>query len=151
MKKIVKWAFLFALLLASTGCGGTKEIIKEVPVYIHDTTTAVSNQRDSVIVERQTIVREADSALLLQLGLQLEDNERAIVILQRELERKTSELSDTVTRYVEVPVEVKTTETAYVEKKLTWWQRLQMNGFWVLFVAFLGCASWLVLKHTGKK
>ena len=130
---------VFSLLLS--GC----KSIQYVPVekvkteYINRTDTV--NKIDTLISEKETIIREADSSLVAKLGLQLKANERAILILQRELERQVSKESehktDTVikTDSVQVPCPV--------ERKLTKWEQTKMNvgsvsiGICISFVAIM--------------
>ncbi len=46
------------------------------------------------------------------------------------------------------------TDTTYIsrielvtkEKSLSWWQKIQIKGFWILFVAFLLIAGYTILK-----
>lgn len=112
--------------------------VRYVPVesvrteYRNHTDTVIKT--DSVIHEKETIIREADSTTLAKLGLQLKENERALLILQRELERQKSahqeHRTDTiiVCDSVDVPV--------LVEKELTWYQKTCVTWFpWILFAA----------------
>lgn len=130
---------LGAIMVA--GCGGPKGIVHEVPVYIHDTTFVNHidsvNTVDSIVVERETIVREADSAILAEYGLKLKEGERTILVLRKELERQknltASKTADTVYKTVEKPVPV--TKYVEVERELTWWQMFLM---WVGRLGLLG-------------
>ena len=92
--------------------------IKYVPVetvrteYINRTDTF--SRTDTLISERETIIREADSSLVAKLGLQLKNNEKAILILRKELEKQASKefehKTDTIikTDSIQVPYPVKT-------------------------------------------
>lgn len=113
--------------------------VRYVPVesvrteYINRTDTV--RETDSIIHEKETIIREADSTTLSKLGLQLKENEKAILILRRELERQKSahqeHRTDTIVvrDSVNVPVPV--------EKELTWYQEKCIIWFpWILFAAF---------------
>lgn len=124
------------VLLSITSCRS----IRYVPVesvrteYINHTDTVTIT--DSIIHNKETIIREADSTTLARLGLQLKENERALLILQRELERQKSahqeHRTDTiiVRDSVDVPV--------LVEKELTWYQGVCITWFpWTLFVAIV--------------
>ena len=90
-------AALVCLVFAAVSCRGVREVVKEVPVFIHDTTYVKQNDStgtsSSIVVEKETIVKEADSALLAELGIKLKENERAILLLRRELEKQNSETS----------------------------------------------------------
>lgn len=125
MKQYIVIYLLAMLLLASC------RTVKYVPVervrteYIHSTDTV--RETDSIISEKQTIIREADSATVAELGLKLKENERAILVLKRELQKKIREASehhrDTIIQRdtINVPVPC--------EKELTWWQGTCIEWF----------------------
>lgn len=114
------------LLLLLSSC----KSIQYVPIekvrteYISRTDTV--NKTDTVISKKETIIREADSSLVAKLGFQLKNNEKAILILQKELERQISKESehktDTVTKTdtIQVPYPV--------ERKLTKWEKTKMDA-----------------------
>lgn len=123
-------------LLFMTSCRS----VRYVPVervrteYINRTDTI--RETDSIIHEKETIIREADSTTLSKLGLQLKENERALLILQRELEQQKSARQEhridtiIIRDSVDVPV--------LVEKQLTWYQGTCITWFpWTLFVAIV--------------
>ena len=123
-------------LLFMTSCRS----VRYVPVervrteYINRTDTI--RETDSIIHEKETIIREADSTTLSKLGLQLKENEKAILILRRELERQKSahhehRIDTVVVRdSVNVPVPV--------EKELSWYQEKCITWFpWILFAAIV--------------
>jgi hypothetical protein len=130
----------------ATACTTPREIIREVPVYLRDTTTVYKTDSvrttDTIIHETNTVVREADSATLATLGIQLKDNERAILILKTELLQKIRELeaikSDSTYHHDETPVP--TTEIKEVEKELTAWQKFVFRAGG-LFIALLAVAA----------
>ena len=130
------------------GCVGPKGIVHEVPVYVHDTTYMYHTDSvklvDSIVVERETIVREADNALLAEYGLKLKENERAFLVLRKELERQknlaASKTTDTVYKTVEKPVPV--TKYVTVEKELTKWQEFLMWVGRLGLLGILGVLGW---------
>lgn len=122
------------VLLSMTSCRS----VRYVPVesvrteYINHTDTI--RETDSIIHEKETIIREADSTLLAKLGLKLKENERAILVLKRELEKQKREVSehktDTVIMRDSIPIPYP------VEKELTWYQGTCITWFpWILFAA----------------
>ena len=151
-------------ILMMIGCKGTREIVREVPVYVHDTThekhTEYVFQRDTVINNTETIVREAnrgDSALLAQLGLQLRDNEKTILVLRNELMERIQMMeqskSDSTVHNSETPATITETEYVEVEKKLRWWQKVFMVlGIWTAIVVLV-FAAWIIIKekHGGSR
>lgn len=117
---------LVILSLLFSGC----KSIQYVPVekvkteYINRTDTV--NKIDTLISEKETIIREADSSLVAKLGLQLKANERAILILQRELERQVSKESEHNTDTV---IKTDSVQVPYpVERKLTKWEQTKMDA-----------------------
>lgn len=63
---------------------------------VHQTDTV--KQSDSSKTEKQTIIREArpeDSLMLARLGIRLQDNERLLILLQKELTETKRQLSST--------------------------------------------------------
>lgn len=124
------WGFwLFVILLAVgwlTSCTTTKVVtVPEVHEQHHWHTDSVI-KRDSVIHDRQTTIRELDSAAMAQYGIQLKQNEKAWMVsvaeLRREVERLESMTADrdTVRDSIPVPYEV----IKEVPRKSTWFERI---------------------------
>ena len=116
-----------AVLLLLCGCRTQyvpiETVVKE---YVHSTDTV--SVTDTVTNEKEIIVRPAtmaDSARLTRLGLQLDMKDNYILVLERELERKSHDKlhskTDTVYRDREVQVPYP------VERKLTKWEQICVN------------------------
>ena len=134
---------LFCALLGS--CGTTKYVpVTEVRTEHHWHTDTVK-ERDSTHTERETVIRELDSAAMAKYGIQMQANQRAWLVLQREMENRLRELEhmsanrDTVRDSIPVPYPVE----KLVEKELTWWQKLRisMANIMLWVVAILGAAG----------
>ncbi len=118
------------LICAMLGsCGTTKYVpVTETHTEHHWHTDSV-RERDSTHTERETVIRELDSAAMARYGIQMESNQRAWLVLQREMENRLRELEhksahkDTVRDSVPVPYPVE----KLVEKELTWWQKLRID------------------------
>lgn len=101
---------LLALLLGS--CTTTKYVPVERHTTEHHWHTDSVKERDSTHTERETVIREVDSAAMARYGIQMEKNQRAWLILQREIENRLRELEhmsahkDTVRDSIPYPVEV---------------------------------------------
>ena len=155
MNSVAKTGVLFLIVALFATLAGCKQV-EYVPVVVHDSTEAVhSNQergRDSIIVERNTIIREVDSAAMSQYGITIEDNQRAFLVLQNELMQRISQLeqvkSDSVVKTKEVPVPYPVVKE--VERGLTKWQRFKMHGFWWLAVGLAGYVLWRTRRLWGK-
>lgn len=101
---------LFGWLLSS--CTTTKYVpVTETHTEHHWHTDSVK-ERDSTHTERETIIREVDSAAMAKYGIQMQANQRAWLVLQREMENRLRELEhmsvhkDTVRDSIPYPVEV---------------------------------------------
>ena len=120
----------FLLLFACamlTGCSCLRRTV-EVPVYIHDTTYTAKEVHDSTFIDRwHTEYQKGDT-------IYITDEVTKIV---------TKIKIDTSYKYVEVPVETTITKTVEVQKPLSWWERTQQGGFWVLLAVF---SMWLLWK-----
>lgn len=144
------------IVISLSGCK-TVKVIEQVPVYLKDTThethTEYIFKTDTVINNTEIIIREAtasDSALLAQLGLQLKDNERTILVLRNELLEKIQLLeqsqTDSIYQHDEKPVTVSKTETGEVKKPLRWWQKTLMWAGVAAVMALIGVVIWKTKK-----
>jgi len=148
------WYSFLALVILSILCAFLSgcETIKYMPVetvrteYLHSTDTV--KETDTLFRDKETIIREADSATIAKLGLQLKQNERAILILQKELEKQISNKSESKTDTV---FKTKDVQVPYpVEKPLTRWQQVCIDygkltmGATALLVVFI--IVWLVRR-----
>ena len=124
-------AFIAALLICALfgSCKTTQYVpMPEVHTEHHWHTDSVK-ERDSVHTENTTIIREVDSAAMAKYGIQMQNNQRAWLVLQREMEQRLRELEhmtaqrDTVRDSIPVPYPV----TQYVEKELSTWQVVLMT------------------------
>jgi hypothetical protein len=135
------------LCLLFSGCTTTKYVpVTEQHTEHHWHTDSVK-ERDSVHTENTTIIREVDSAAMAKYGIQMQNNQRAWLVLQREMEQRLRELEhmtatrDTIRDSIPYPVEV----TKEVPAELTWWQqtRLHMMNI-LLYVAGFALLLWLL-------
>ena len=149
IKQIVKTLLVclaFALLgWLLSGCTTTKYVpVTETRTEHHWHTDSVK-ERDSTHTERETIIREVDSAAMAKYGVQMQANQRAWLVLQREMENRLRELEhmsankDTVRDTIPQPYPV----TEYVERKRTTFE-------WLLIIvgiaAIFGGILWLANK-----
>ena len=139
--------FLVAVVVLSS-CTTTRYIpFTETRTEHHWHTDSVK-ERDSTHTERETIIREVDSAAMAKYGIQMQANQRAWLVLQREMENRLRELEhtsankDTVRDSIPVPYPV----TEYIERSRSKFE-------WVLLafgVAFI-IASLLFFIYKVKK
>jgi hypothetical protein len=123
IKQIVKTLLVclaFALLgWLLSGCTTTKYVPVTEQHTEHHWHTDTVKERDSTHTERETIIREVDSAAMARYGIQMQANQRAWLVLQKEMENRLRELEhrsaqkDTVRDSIPVPYKV----TEYVERK----------------------------------
>lgn len=121
--------FLFmCLLILLASCRSVQYVPVETVRTEYVSRTDTVHKTDTVTNNRETVIREVnkgDSALLARYGIQIKDNERMMLFLQRELERERSKekevMHDTVivndTVCVPYPV----------ERQETTWEKLTEN------------------------
>lgn len=149
IKQIVKTLLVclaFALLgWLLSGCTTTKYVPVTQQHTEHHWHTDSVKERDSTHTERETIIREVDSAAMARYGIQIQANQRAWLVLQREMENRLRELEhmsvhkDTVRDSIPKPYPV----TEYVERSRTTFE-------WLLIIvgiaALFGGILWLANK-----
>lgn len=125
------WLFIILLVVGwLTSCTTTERVVTvpEVHEQHHWHTDSVI-KRDSVIHDRQTTIRELDSAAMAQYGIQLKQNEKAWMVsvaeLRKEVERLESMTADrdTVRDSIPVPYPVE----KIVPAELSWWQQARIH------------------------
>ena len=139
--------FLVAVVVLS-GCTTTRYIpVTETHTEHHWHTDSVK-ERDSTHTEHETIIREVDSAAMAKYGIQMQANQRAWLVLQREMENRLRELEhtsankDTVRDSIPVPYPV----TEYIERSRSKFEWVLL-AFGVLFII----ASLLFVIYKVKK
>lgn len=143
-KNIILYLIAYAAILVwlLTGCTTTKYVtVPEVHTeYINHADTFV--QRDTIIDHQQTVVCEVDSATMAKFGIELKNKERAWLIENSRLKQQISVFekskSDTVLVRDTIPKPYPVPE--YVEKPLTWWQKLRLN-LGNIMMAIIGIAA----------
>lgn len=120
-------AMLLCALLGS--CTTTKYVpVTEMRTEHHWHTDSV-RERDSTHTERETVIRELDSTAMARYGIQMQANQRAWLVLQREMENRLRELEyklavrDTVRDSIPYPVEV----VKEVPAQLSSWQQTRLH------------------------
>lgn len=117
--------------------------------YVNRTDTFVL--RDTLLKDREVVVREmtpADSAMLAQYGIQMQDDKRMILFLQRELQRQSTQQKETVHDTI---IKTDSIRVPYpVEKSLSRWQQIKLDiGEYVLvLLALLAALVIIKRKHV---
>jgi len=146
-------AIIVALLICALfgSCTTTKYVpVTETHTEHHWHTDSV-RERDSTHTERETIIREVDSAAMARYGIQMQANQRAWLVLQREMEQRLRELEhrsaqrDTVHDSITVPHPVEVIKE--VSAKLTPWQqfRIHLANILLYLILIVG------IIYVGKK
>lgn len=122
-----------------------------VPEYHYERyhTIDTITKTDSVTKEKVTVIREADSTMLAELGIRLQNGERAILVLRKELERALSQKQeikhDTIVKcdsiYVPYPV----------EKQLSQWDSMKVKAGGFAFAVLGLLIIWLVIVLLRKR
>ena len=134
------------LCLLFCGCSTQYVPIETVRTEYQNHTDTI-RQTDSIFREKETIIREADSATIAKLGLQLKNNEKAILILKRELERQVNKESE---HRVDTVIKTDTIRVPYpVERKLSNWEKFKIDiggiiTFVLVVVVIIIMLKWLV-------
>jgi hypothetical protein len=123
-------------VLLFSGCQSVKYVPVETVRIEKESKTDTIIQKDTVRSEKETIIREArpeDSLMMAKLGIRLRENERLLILLQKEMSEQNSNAyeshRDTVLKTDSVAVPYP------VEKELSWWQRQKIAfGEWVFGV-----------------
>lgn len=148
-------AFIVAVIVALLLCAlmGSCTTTKYVPVAEthteHHWHTDTVRERDSTHTERKTIIRELDSAAMARYGIQMQANQRAWLVLQREMENRLRELEhraaqrDTVRDSIPVPYPVEKP----VPAQLSWWQQARLH----LANILLCLLAVVAIIYVGKK
>lgn len=127
---VVGTIFLLTMLLLSCCASGRGVAVVQQHTERCWRTDTV-RERDSVHTERETIVRELDSAAMARYGVRLQQAERAWLVETSELRlrlqqmERASAVRDTVHDSIPVPVRVEV--EVEKEKGLTGWQRFRMS------------------------
>lgn len=142
---IVFWIMMSLLVLSS--CSTAKNIGPISATNRYEVTHDTIYQIDSVYVSTHTIIREADSAALAAMGIQMSDMQKSWIIkeesLRREIHALKSRSSDTtyITDTLWQPYEVeKIVET---EASLNAWQKTRIA---IGNIAIIAALVWLAVK-----
>lgn len=153
----VVFVLMIVLGLALCALLGSCTTTKYVPVQQqrteHHWHTDSVKERDSVHTENTTIIREVDSAAMAKYGIQMQNNQRAWLILQREIEQRLRELEhmtatrDTIHDSIPYPVEV----VKEVPAELTWWQQTRIHlANILLYLLLIVGIIWIAKKHISR-
>lgn len=99
---------------------------------------------DTFTNNRETVIREADSTMLDELGIRLKQGERAILVLRRELEKMSSRQKETV---YDTVIKTDTINVPYpVGRQLSRWESLKMQVGGYVFVLLIIAVLWLIIS-----
>ena len=134
-----------------SSCTTTKYVPVQQQHTEHHWHTDSVKERDSIHTENTTIIREVDSAAMAKYGIQMQANQRAWLVLQREMEQRLRELehmtakSDTVHDSIPLPYPV--VKEVKVPAELMWWQK----GLMWCGVILIGLIVYLVIYVIKSK
>lgn len=151
-KRTLIWlAIMIVAVALLSGCKSIQYVPVETVKTVYQNHTDTVVMKDTVLSKKETIIREADSALVAKLGLQLKDNEKAILILQRELERQVSKESEHKTDTV---LKTDSIQVPYpVERKLSKWEKVCIDYGKIMLGAtliLLVVAVWWLVRKIRK-
>lgn len=139
---------LLLLSMALLSCHTQYVPIETVKTEYYHHTDSVK-QVDSVYKEKETIIKELDSATMASYGIKLEGMQKAWLVQTRELERRLRELQE---QRADTVINIDTVRVPYpVEKKLSGWQQFKVDfGEMILglfFITVFVFVMWLILKR----
>jgi hypothetical protein len=135
-----------ALMIAFTGCTTTRYVPVEQQHTEHHWHTDSVKERDSVHTEKNTVIRELDSAAMAKYGIQMERNQKAWLVLQREMEARMRELEritdtkDTIRDSIPTPYPVEVIKEVPRERSKVEWT-LIVVGILSLMILILYVAN----------
>ena len=137
------------LVLLFSGCQSVKYVPVETVRIEKESKTDTVIQKDTVRTEKETIVREArpeDSLMIAKLGIRLRENERLLILLQKEM---SEQKSNTYENHRDTVLKTDSVAVPYpVEKELSWWERQKIAfGEWV----FVGMVVLLLLLNIRNR
>mgnify|MGYP003292061342 CR=1 FL=1 len=143
MKKFLKilslilvYVGIVVACILATSCKTQKEIVKEVPVYIRDTTEKVVERVDSVLVHHYHFEKDTCGTK----------------IITDSVDRwHTKIVHDSVDRIKEVPIEVQVEIIKEVPAEITWWEHglMRIGGITVILVIIVTIVN--LLRKRAKK
>ena len=122
-----------ALMLAFSGCTTTRYVPVDQHHTEHHWHTDSVKERDSVHTEKNTVIRELDSAAMAKYGIQMERNQKAWLVLQREMEARMRDLErmtatkDTIHDSIPIPYPVEVTKEVPRERSKVEWGLIVMG------------------------
>lgn len=121
------------LVLLFSGCQSVKYVPVETVRIEKESKTDTVIQKDTVRTEKETTIREArpeDSLMMAKLGIRLRENERLLILLQKEM---SEQKSNTYENHRDTVLKTDSVAVPYpVEKELSWWERQKIAfGEWV--------------------
>ena len=139
-----------ALVLTMCSCTATKLVPIESTHTEHHWHTDSVVHSDSVIVDRETVVMQLDSAAMAQYGIQLKSAERAWLVRTAELERQIARMealratADTVKDTIQVPYPVEVVKEVKQPKSA-----LEKVIFGIGVFSILGLVIFVAIKLKG--
>lgn len=148
---LLLWLLVIGLCVSCSS--GKAVIVPEVrQVVVHERDTVMF--RDSVKMSSTTIVQQADSALLAEFGIRLDNMEKAWLVRQS-TNKESASYSASISRkdsIVHDSIPVPYPQVVYKYKKLTSWQTLKMElGFTLIMVVLTYIGMFIFEKITKKK
>ena len=150
MKRNLQWLIIYCaviviILLAMCSCKGKETIVREVHTeFVHKTDTLT--RVDSILNEKTIVIRELDSAQAAEYGVELSERDRAILVLQKQLQQEKSKerevVHDTINHTDSVPKIVE------VERKLTWVEEKKMQLGELAMFAIVGLFAFILIKNV---
>ena len=109
----------------------------------HHWHTDTVKERDSTHTERETVIREVDSAAMARYGIQMDNNQRAWLVLQREMANRLRELEHTTAQRDTVRDSIPKPYPVEVVKQVP---RERSTAEWVLLIVGIVAIAWEIYR-----
>lgn len=148
---LLLWLLVMGLCVSCSS--GKAIIVPEVrQMVVHERDTVMF--RDSVKMSSTTIVQQADSTLLAEFGIRLDNMEKAWLVRLTTNKQSATHSTSTIRKdsIVHDSIPVPYPQVVYKDKELTRWQSLKMDlGFTFLLAILAYIVMFIIGKISNKK
>ena len=135
------WLLLLVAVVMVTGC----KQIEYVPMVethdVHHWHTDTVRKTDSIISEKETIIRQLDSTAMAKYGIRLKEAERAWLVetngLRRQIERLEAMTFEKDSIHDSIPVPVPVIQEVTLRQKATFWAESAIVTIVLVFVIYI--------------
>lgn len=137
------------LLLLLSGCKSVQYVPVEKVKTVYQNHTDTIKQIDSVFSMKETIIREADSTLIQQLGIQLKKDQKAIVVFKTNVENKVKK---EIEHKIDTVLKTDSIQVPYpVEKKISKWDKICLGAGYMFIGVCIVSILIVIMRFSFKR